>query len=209
MPAVWTAAESVPFLVALALMGGIGALQLLGVGADHHLSVDTDHDVAGDAPDLLGWLGFGRVPLLVLLVCFLAIFGAGGIAVQQLSLALTGGFLPGWLAGLGVGIAALPATGLAARGLARVLPGTETTAIPLDWLVGEEARITVGRATAGSPARARVTDLHGQPHYVMVEPNSATESFEEGERVLLVRREADGRFAAIARGDHKLPSLGV
>lgn len=40
----------------------------------------------------------------------------------------------------------------------------------------------------------------------MVEPDAPTASFEEGETVLLVRRE-DLIFRAIARGDHYLPSL--
>ena len=42
----------------------------------------------------------------------------------------------------------------------------------------------------------------------MVEPDNAGQVFEEGERVLLVRREGDV-FRAIAVGDHHLPRLGV
>jgi len=40
----------------------------------------------------------------------------------------------------------------------------------------------------------------------MVEPDNDGQSFVEGERVLIVRREGD-IFRAISRGDHHLPRL--
>lgn len=42
----------------------------------------------------------------------------------------------------------------------------------------------------------------------MVEPNAPDQVFEEGEAILLVRRE-DRLFRAISRGDHRLPQIGV
>lgn len=42
----------------------------------------------------------------------------------------------------------------------------------------------------------------------MVEPDNPGQIFEEGEQVLLVRRENDV-FRAVSRGDHKLPQLGA
>ncbi|WP_313737044.1 OB-fold-containig protein, partial [Sphingobium yanoikuyae] len=87
-----------------------------------------------------------------------------------------------------------------------LLPRDHSTAIPLDHLVGSRARIVTGRATRGSPARARVEDHHGQAHYVMVEPDNDGQVLEEGETILLVRRE-EHLFRAISHGDHYLPRL--
>lgn len=198
------APENLVFVSALVLMLLIGGLQLIGVG---DFGVDPDVDAGGDAQlDLLGWLGFGRVPLLVLLVVFLALFGTLGLLLQLLLRDLAGGTLSGWIAVPGVAVASLPLTGLAARGLARILPGDHSTAVALEDLVGRPAQIVTGRARHGSPARARAEDPFGQAHFVMVEPNTSDAVFEEGETVLLVRREAD-LFRAVSSGDFYLPRL--
>ncbi len=192
------------FVTAILLMLLIGLVQLIGLG-DH--AGDLDSGVHADAEfNLLSWLGVGRLPLLMLLVVFLAIFGISGLILQQLVFDLTGAPLAAWIAVPAVALAALPATGLAARGLARILPQDHTTAVPLEVLIGSTAQVITGRATLGSPARARAEDHHGQAHYVMVEPDRSGQVFEEGERVLLVRREGE-LFRAISRGDFRLPSL--
>jgi hypothetical protein len=191
------------FVVAVVLMLLIGLVQAIGFGVD----MDSDLHVEGDLHlDFLSWLGVGRLPLLMLIVIFLAIFGIGGLALQQLLRDLAGGPLPTLAAVPAVGIAALPVTGVAARLLAPILPRDFTTAVPLDVLVGTGAQIVTGRASAGSPARARAEDHHGQVHYIMVEPDNPGQIFEEGERVLLVRREGEC-FRAISRGDFHLPRL--
>jgi membrane protein implicated in regulation of membrane protease activity len=180
-----------PFSVALLIMLMIGAVEALGLGASAvHLDVHVDGDVGGD---LLGWLGIGRVPLLMLLVVFLAFFGLAGLAIQQFA-----GPLDLWIAVPAAAAAALPLTGFGARGLARIMPGDETTAIGLDELVGRRGTITIGTARRGSPAQARVRDVHGQVHYVMVEPYDDSQAIGEGETVRLDRR--DGNiFIALAR----------
>jgi hypothetical protein len=200
------APDNIAFVSALLLMILIGAVQLVGFGG--HLSdLDADLDADGDL-NLLGWLGFGKLPLLMLLVVFLAIFAMVGLIGQQASQDWLGMLQPGWIAVPAAGVAALPLTGLAARLLAPILPRDFTTAIAIDDLIGEVARVTTGRARHGSPARARVEDHHGQAHYVMVEPDNEGQTFEEGELVLLVRREGD-LFRAISRGDTRLPRLGA
>lgn len=198
-----TAPENIVFVSALLLMALIGLVQAVGFGFD----ADPADAADGEADfELLAWLGFGRLPLLALLVVFLALFGILGLVGQQLSHDLIGMLVTPWLAVPAAVIAALPLTGLAARGLARILPRDHTTAIDLDWLAGRPARIVTGRAATGSPARARVEDAHGQAHFVMVEPDTPGQVFEEGETVLLVRREAQ-LFRAISRGDFRLPRL--
>lgn len=178
------APENLPFAAALVLMVLIGLVEAVGLGAGAaHLDVDAD-------ADLLGWLGFGKVPFLALLVVFLALFGLIGLGVQQLADALLGAPLSPWLGSAAAFVLSLPLLGTAASGLARILPQDETTAVGLDSLVGKRATITVGAARIGSPAQGRVRDAHGQPHYVMVEP-SGDDVVPAGATLLLVRREGD------------------
>ena len=180
------AGENLVFVVALGIMLVIGLVEAVGLGAgalghDFHLDVHADW---------LGWLGLGRLPLLMLLVVLLACFGVIGLVGQQLAKDVMGALLPAWIAAPAAALVALPATGIAARGLARILPRDETTAIDIEDLVGLRAEIIVGRATRGSPAKARVRDAHGQTHYVMAEPDDPAAAFAEGDEILLVRREA-------------------
>ncbi|NWK96809.1 hypothetical protein DM806_14280 [Sphingobium lactosutens] len=193
------APENIVFVSALLLMLLIGGVQALGFAGDADLDLDSN---AG----LLGWLGLGRLPLLALISLFLTLFAIIGLLGQQAAHDLLGAMLSPWIAVPAAGVAALPATGLAARIVAPLLPQDHTTAIPLDHLVGSHARIVTGRAASGSPARARVEDHHGQTHYVMVEPDNAGQVLEEGEIILLVRREQH-LFRAISHGDHYLPQL--
>jgi hypothetical protein len=179
-----TAPGNLPFAVALIVMLLIGLVEALGLGASAvHLDMDADADVGGD---LLGWLGVGRVPLLMLLVVFLAAFGLIGLTLQQIF-----GPLDLWIAAPAAAAAALPVTGIGARGLARIMPQDETTAVSLDTLVGKRGTVTIGTARRGSPAQARVKDIHGLAHYVMVEPHDEAHPIAEGETVLLVRRDGN------------------
>lgn len=195
--------HNLPFAVALVLMVLLAVLQALGLG-----DVFGDHDVEADAgggiaDGLLLFLGIGRVPLMIWLATFLLLFAALGAGMQALAESLVGAPLDRWLAAVLAGGAALPLAGAVARPIARVLPGDETTAVGLDSLVGRRARIVTGRAAAGHPARARVEDRHGQPHYVMVEPHEAGSEMLEGDEVLLVRRESE-TFYGVALQERRL-----
>jgi membrane protein implicated in regulation of membrane protease activity len=140
----------------------------------------------------------------MLLVVFLAFFGMAGLAIQQFAADLSGAPLSPWLASAAAIAAALPLTGVGARGLARIMPQDETTAVSLDTLVGRRGTITIGTARKGSPAQARVRDAYGQSHYVMVEPHDEAHPISEGETVLLVRR--DGNiFTGLGEADGIVP----
>jgi membrane protein implicated in regulation of membrane protease activity len=205
------APENLPFSVALLVMLMIGLVEALGLGlsAAH---VDVDIDAHAEGPDLLAWLGVGRVPILMLLVVFLAIFGMVGLSVQQIADGLTGGPLSAALASAVAVLASLPLTGIGARGLARIMPQDETTAIGLDELVGKRGTVTIGTARRGSPAQVRVRDSFGQPHYVMVEPHDEAHPFAEGDTVLLARREGN-IFIGLGEADgitpHAHRQLGI
>ncbi|HEX8533769.1 MAG TPA: YqiJ family protein [Allosphingosinicella sp.] len=194
------APENLPFSVALLVMLMIGALEAFGLGAAAaHFDLDADVDAHGGG-DLLAWLGFGKVPFLILLVVLLALFGMIGLVLQQVVTALAGVPLAPWNASAIAFVAALPLLGVSARALGRILPHDETTAVSLDTLLGKRATVTVGTARRGCPAQARVRDIHGQSHYVMIEPHDDAHSVSEGETVLLVRREAN-IFIGLFEGD--------
>ena len=203
MAAFLFATENIVFVSAIVLMLLIGAVQAIGIAGDFDLDIHGDADLPGWLG--LGWLGLGRLPLLMLLAIFLALFGMIGLIGQHLLLDFAGAMLSPLIAPAAF-LASLPLTGFAARSLAPLLPRDQSSAVPLDALTGSFARIVTGVARSGSPARARVEDVYGQAHYVMVEPDNAGQTLEEGETILLVRRE-EHVFRAISHGDHYLPRL--
>lgn len=178
------ASETIVFSGAIVLMLLIGLLETVGLG-----SAAIDLDIDAESP--LAWLGVGEVPLLIVIVAFLATFGVIGLAGQQLVLGFTGGLAPVLLAVPAAILAALPTTSIVARWLGRIIPRDETTAIDPSMMVGKTATILVGRAARGSPARARAIDHFGQAHNLMVEPDNDEDIFGEGTHVLLVRREGN------------------
>lgn len=197
-----TNAAYLPFSVALLLMLMIGLVEAIGLGSAA-IHVDLGTHAGGD---WLGWLGFGRVPVLVVLIVFLALFAIAGVTLQAALTEIVGAPIGSLPASLLATAAALPATGVAARGLGRILPRDESTAISLDALAGRIGTITLGEARRHSPARARVEDRHGQAHYVMIEPDSDDQVLREGQQVLLVHRRAE-LFYGIAYDNPLLPRL--
>lgn len=139
------AGENLAFVIALGTMVLIGVVEAVGLGSSA-LGHDLDLDAHGE---WLGWLGFGRLPLLMLLVVFLACSGVIGLVGQQLALSNLGALLPGWIAIPAAAVAALPATGGMAHLVGRIMPRDETTAIGIDQLIGLHAEILVGTATRG------------------------------------------------------------
>ena len=205
--------HNLPFAIAMGLMVLLALVQVLGLGdwgVDADLDVDPDIGADADASlqpgmveGLLTLLGMGRVPLTIWLALFLLMFAGIGLSVQELATSLTGAPLYSWLAALIAGAAAVPVTGVLARPLGAILPKDHTTAVSTQSLIGRRATITDGVARAGSPARARVRDVHGQAHYVMVEPHEQSSELHSGDEVLLVRREKD-QFYATALAERRL-----
>jgi hypothetical protein len=76
------------------------------------------------------------------------------------------------------------------------MPKDETDAVSEQSFIGRVAVITLGNASHGSPAEAKLKDQHGQMHYVMVEPDLPNEAFSQGTAVILVRQKG-AHFTAI------------
>ena len=204
---------NLPFAAALVIMAVLAVVQLIGVADFGDADVDLDPDAdgmpeVGMLDGLLTLMGIGRVPLTIWLALFLFLFAAIGISIQELAQNLTGSPLYSWLAALIAGAAALPVTGVFARPLGQVMPKDHTTAVSTQSLLGRRAKITDGVARTGSPARARVKDVHGQAHYVMVEPHEKASEIHAGDEVLLVRREGN-TFYATALAERRLSPTPV
>ena len=191
---------NIPFLAALVLMALLAVSQLIGLGdlaegGDAELEIDADVGEVGFVGGLLSLLGVGRVPFLIWLALLLFAFALIGISLQALSVDLLGDALHPALATVLAAIFALPITGAISRPIGAILPGDRTTAVPLASLVGRQAVIQIGTATAGSPARGRVVDPYGQAHFVMIEPHEPAATLAADENVLLVRREGNTFYA--------------
>lgn len=200
-----TADQNLPFSVALALMTLLALLEgvgmLLGAGlsglVDALLPDSLVPDIDAEVPDvstpgpisaLLGWLYIGKVPFFILLILLLMSFGICGLLLQSLVRSLSGGLLPAWIASGGALLLALPVTRGGARLFARLIPKDETEAVSSDSFIGRIAVLTLGSARRGYPAQARLSDTHGQSHYVMVEPDGEQE-LAAGSEVLIVKKQ--------------------
>ena len=203
------APHNLPFLIALGALAVIALLQVTGVsdaieGAGEFDSPDG-LEMGGFGDALTTLLGLGRVPLLIWLAALLFVFAAVGVIGQSVLANMLGAPLSAGWATLAAGAAALPLNSLVMRPLGAIMPKDETTAIDLDDLVRRDAEIQIGTARAGSPARAKVIDVHGQAHFVMVEPHDPTLAFTAGDTVLLVRREGPTFYGV----QYESPLLGL
>jgi len=140
---------------------------------------------------VLGWFCIGKVPVLILLVAFLTVFGLSGLIIQSIVSQITGILLPGSLASIPALMIGIPCVRYIGLGLSKLIPKDETSAVSSDSFVGRIAKITLGVAEKGHPAQAKLKDQHGQTHYVMVEPDIADEQISAGVDVLLVARKGN------------------
>ena len=192
-------------MLLIAAVEGVGAL--IGASVSEHLQsllpdtdanagIDVSEAALGPFTKALGWLRIGKIPVLMLLVAFLTIFGLGGIVLQSLVKGAFGSYLPSWIAVPAVSVGSLLLLRAVGGVLSRVIPMEETDAVTEDSFVGLVATITLGTARQGEPAQAKLRDPHGHTHYVMVEPDDPQDAFPASEEVLIIRRMND-RFAVV------------
>lgn len=202
-----------PFVVAIGLMVVIGVLEalalLLGLALSQqadsflvtHFALDHTDASAADAGAIgqfLGWLHVGRVPLLMLVVLFLMGFAIVGLILQWVIAAVAGHLLPVPLAVVLATLGALPFVRATGSLVGRYFPQDESSAISELDFVGRVAQVTLGEASAGNPAQARLVDEYGQAHYLRVEPDEPGQRFPRGETVLIVARTSGTLYRAIA-----------
>jgi membrane protein implicated in regulation of membrane protease activity len=186
-----TAEQTWPFGVALAIMVALSVLEGVGLLLAHRPSSLLD-SLVPDTPDgvdgPLGWLHLGKVPMLVLIALFLAGFALAGYLIQGVALSLSGALLPAWMAAIPAAFAGLSITSALGGLLARVIPRDESSAVSEQTLIGRAGVVVRGIARTGLAAEAKVRDLNGHTHYVMVEPDLPDQTLQEGASVLLVRK---------------------
>jgi membrane protein implicated in regulation of membrane protease activity len=205
------APENLPFAVALLVMLGIALLEgistLFGAALSglldallpempdlHTPGIDLDMELPdGETPYALSrffsWLRLGQVPVLMLIVIFLTAFGLIGLGLQAVVSSAFSQLAPASLMSIPALLLSLPVVRLFGGVLKRIMPSDETEAVSEASLVGRIATITVGRASQGRPAEARVRDQYGTNHLLMVEPDNQTDVFNAGDEVLLVNKE--------------------
>lgn len=201
------ASQNLAFMVALALLFLLVLLELgMGGGLTEFLDTlvpDLEVDAVGQAvatdslpTQLLAWLRAGKVPMLMLVVIFLGVFGVGGLLLQYACMWFGVGMLPGWIAAALMFFLAMPFVRFAASLLGDLLPRDETQALSQEALIGRVAVIVIGTARRGAPAQAKLRDEFRTTHYVMVEPVHDLDVFEQGEEVLLMARDG-ARYRAM------------
>lgn len=201
---VFFAAQTWPFTLATILLLFVtlieGAALMFGGNASSWLDSllpDPWDGVDGPFDHWLGWLHVGRVPVLVLVVIFLAAFAVTGFAINMVVMKIVGLYVTPLVAVPLAFVCALPVVRILGAGISKVVPKDETFAVTLDTLVGRVATVMGGTARPGKPAQAKVADQHGHTLYVMVEPEPNVPNLEPGASVLIVRQLVGTRFTAI------------
>ena len=174
---------TVPLTVGVVLVVGsaLGAAELDGSGD----MLDVDGAGASDQ-GLMAWLGLGRVPGLIVVTFLLLIFGGVGLVLcPPLSAAL--GKQAGFFATLPVAsLSAFYGTSFGTRGLARILPRTETYAPSGQDLIGRRGRVSL--FVDAHSCIVRVSDAAGAEHRLRC--RVAGQSVVVGDQVQLLERHA-------------------
>jgi len=183
------------------------------VHVDHDIDHDVDHDVHHDAGQdsdhdahdtsashhdslllrALSVIGFGKVPVSILMTCLMVIFGSTGLVANGLfKYALPWSWGPTLYFWPSLGLAllvSLSLTGTMARGLGRIMPTTETYAVRPEELVG-----TIGVAVYAIPEGRRgmvnTRDAGGTVHQVAA--RSMEGDLPRGAEVIIVRYHREG-----------------
>lgn len=216
----FTASHNIFFTVSLLLLLIIGILEglttVLGFAASSFIesmlpSLDMGGELDVDAEGLdidevgstssfsriMGWVNVGRVPFLVIIILFLFSFGGLGLTLQSFSHRWMGLLLPGVIA---VPITFFPSficVRYLSRLVGKLIPKDETESVSERSFIGRVAEITLGNASCGKPAQAKLKDIFGHAHYILVEPEEKDEVLPSGSQVLLVRQQSATFFAIL------------
>jgi membrane protein implicated in regulation of membrane protease activity len=170
-----------------ALVGGIGH-----EAHDLHLSGDYEESLLMRG---LSLLGFGKVPLSILVTCLLVIFGVTGLICNGLfEWVFPFKWAPGiyfWFSLAAALVCSFSLTGMTARGLSRIMPTSETYAIAPEDLVGRIGTVVWGLHEAQT-GDVDVQDAAGDWHRVGARPVDG--DIAKGASVILARYHRDGGY---------------
>lgn len=210
------ATEAMPFSIAFGFMLLIGLMEMLSVLFGMSMSslldsvlpdVDFDVDMDGAHPGhdgalahLFSFLAVGKVPVLMLLILFLAFFSLSGHTVQFVAAQAFGSMLPAWLASIPAAAAGLFGMGRLGNLLARFMPKDVSDVGSRNELIGATATIIRGEARFGHPAEAKARDLRGKLHYILVEPREGEPALKAGDTAMVLRQ-TDAKSIFVATND--------
>lgn len=198
-----SAPDTYPFAIAALILVGLVLVEIVAMLVGFSLSTTLDidapgHSVEASPESVLGawmsWLNAGGVPLLVLLMIWLAMFAIMGFAIQAIAAAVLAP-LPVALASLGAVALAVPASRTLSRWTARIIPREETSAVTQQELIGLTGIVVLGPLDQGKPGQVRVKDLHGNLHVLRARA-AGDHVIAKGASVLIVDG-ANGLFQAI------------
>ena len=200
--------QNLPFIVSLTIMVMIACLEgvtiLIDLGLssmiessipDFGMDTDLDHsDISTNSilTKIFGWLRIGKVPVLIILIFFLTLFGLCGLFIQSVFVKITGCLLPGLIASFISLFLTLPLVRCITGIIVKIIPKNETEVIAEKSFIGRTAVIILGKASKNSPAQAKFKDKFGTTHYVMIEPDIEDEEFVHGDHVLIVKQTSIG-----------------
>jgi len=192
-----------PFLSAVIVLGvilllelismviGVGFSELFDSSASMDISDSVSADIGGSAgffADVFSWIRVKKVPLLVLIVIFSALFSVSGYGIQLISKDRLGFLLPLYLSIPLAVVITMPLYRSIAGFFAKKFFKDESSAVSESSFTGKIAIINSGTARKGNPTEAKLKDEYGQLHYVMVEPDADDEVYEEGTEVVLLEK---------------------
>lgn len=146
---------------------------------------------------LTQWLGIGKVPLAIWIAALLAGFGASGHVLQATAEAFIGRPLPVALAALPALYAGIWLAKTFGSAVARVIPKSESTALMRRQLSRKRGVVSQGTARRGAQAEVRLTDRHGNLHYIRAEPLVDSDEIAQGTEVLVLRDRRTDRFTLV------------
>lgn len=180
------------FMVAILLVAAIAAIEitmlLIGFSAGDMIEAVIP-DLDGFAEGPLSYLGFGKLPVGILLILYLTTFSLLGFTLQAAISSVGLPLLPGWIAGIVSLIVSAPVVSTIAPFFGKVIPQDETYVASRDDLIGSVGKIGTGTASADLPAQCKVPDGYGGHLYLNVIPCEGEAPIESGTEVVIVRRE--------------------
>ena len=168
---------------------------------------EPEADIDLDGPDTAippagpaAWLGIGKMPMLIWIAALLIAFGVSGILVQAIAASTIGVALPALVAACPAAVAALWFARTFGGLFARLLPKTESTAMSARHLGRRTGVVTQGTARRGSPTEVKVTDRHGNTHYLRAEPLNDEAEIPAGTQVLVLRHRLEEGYRLVPLG---------
>ncbi|MGK7927845.1 MAG: DUF1449 domain-containing protein [Spirulina sp.] len=185
------------FLIAISAGGGdddVGGNDLLDLDADTEVDIEAEGDIG--LPQLLGWLGLGKVPLILLLATDLCLWGLTGWLLNAIAFHFLG-FIPVAIIGWGGVIflvsfwLGLQIGGLIARPLGKLFAsfGEDVSSDRLIGCLGTVASKTIPRITEGKIGQVDVSDTNKNLVSVGATiPQWATIIPQRGQQVIVIDR---------------------